>query len=506
MQIIRELSKVIKPIRTNRVNLIDFNLKRSSKLLQLYEGLKSGKFESDKDAIIKLYGSLSERSKYSKLKYDLRKRLFNTIHLVELDVEEVGDARKKYMTCQKAWTTIYFLIFMKSIKAATYVLEKHFPIMMEYDFTSMTLEGAKLLRQHYTITAPNPKEQQKYEQIVKNYLPLYVAETTLEGYFHHLMSYEVQNRSQQEETVALATKYLSEIQKIYPETLSNTFIFRYRMIEIIQQSSQYNYEKTVEICRKAIEELEARPQKYNTAIMIILLQWVNCDIQLANYEQAIENCKKIREHYVTNGDFNWFKTSELYLQVCFHAKRYQEAYAVYAEAINHDRFSRLPNYFIEEWNVFRAYLEFLILTQQLVPKDDLKIPSFRMTKFLNEFSIFSKDKQGINVSIIVAQLIILIAQGKFSKVIDRMEAVEKYASRYLNTEYLYRTRYFIKIISAFYKGGFQKDLIDWNKVAELKDQLAKKPLNIINPNYDVEILRYELLIDLLCDKIKSATK
>ncbi len=497
MEIVKELSRIISPKRTKHVNLMDFRLKENSKLMRFYDGLRRGKFKSDEDAIMALYGTMGAKYKYSKLKYDLRKRLYNTIHLVELDAQEMGEVRKIFLECQRVWTSVYFLIFFKAQKAAIYVLEKHFPKMLEHDFTIMVLEAAKILHQHYTSLEIDPKRCEKYDKIIQDYLKLYIAETRLTVQLSNMYSYFSQSRKQHTELAPIAKAYLEEIQKIYPPIISNHFIFKYAMIELLGYMSLYDYEKTIEACWRGIEQLESKTIKYKTALLTLYMQKINCETQLMRYDIAAADCEKVFEHYVTVGDFNWYKAQSLYIQVLFYQEKYDDVYQVYLKATNYKSFSKMPSFIHEEWKIYRAYLEFLILTEKLSAAPEQELRKFRLNRFLNEMVTFSKDKQGLNISILAAQVVVLIAQENYSRVIDKMEAIEKYVRRHLNTGYHYRTKYFIKIIAAFYKAGFESNLVDWEKVQELKAQLITQPLDIINPNYDVEIIRYEVLIEIL---------
>ena len=503
MQIVEELSKIITPKRVKHVNLISFKIGKDSKLLQFYEGLRKGKFSSDQDAVLALYGNLDAKYKYSKLKYDLRKRLYNTLHLVKLDAKEVGDARKTFIECQKIWTTVYFLIFFNAKKSAINLLEKYFPKMLKYEFTIMVLEAAKILRQHYSVIDLDRKRVDCYDKIVKDYLQLYVEETTIEGYFHDVISYFVQSKSQQASTLKLADSYLEQVDISSLAISSSQMIFRYRMIEVIKYMSQYDFDTTISICNTAIQELESKDIPYHPALMIIKSQAVSCHMQLGRYSSARNICKSIIEYHVVKGDFNWFKANELNFQIEMHSHNYATACAVYRNIINHKNFKNLPVAIREEWKIYRAFIELLILTKGINTMNH-ELPPFKLGRFLNEINVFSRDKKGYNISVLVAQITILLAQKRYNKLIDRMEGIEKYVSRHLQSEYHYRSKCFFRIVSLICRAGFDKNMIDWDAINKTEEKLRSKSINIINPNYDVEIIKYEFLIIMLKDNILSS--
>ncbi|MEN0050650.1 MAG: hypothetical protein AAF806_26530 [Bacteroidota bacterium] len=503
MKIIRELSKIITPKRTKHVNLLSFNLKTDSKLMQLYEGVKSGRFESDEEAIISLYGSLEHKYKYSKLKYDLRKRLYNTIHLVELEAETFDDDIKTTIECQKVWTSVKFLISAKAFQSAIDILEKYFPKMLKYELTSMTIEGARILRKCYSTFALDVKKQQYYDLLLKDYLSLYAAEVEIDGYYNHLMSMYAEDKSPKKEVASIATNYLEALDAVYPKVVSSTFISLYKLIEIIKYMSQYDYMKTIEICDDAIETLRARKVRRKIYLMLIYSQAIACHLQLKEYETAEQKCLETLNNHLKEGEFNWFKIKELQLQNSIYSASYQRAYLIYLDSINHKSFKRLPSTFKEEWRIYSAYLEILIFMNLISRNDTNEHSRFRVNKFLNEVPVFSKDKKGRNITILIAQLVLFVVKERYNKVINKMEAIEKYVSRHLKKDYHHRTIIFIKIIRLFVKAGFERRMMDWEKLEILNQELSEKPLNIINPNYDAEIIRYEKLVEFVVACVRS---
>ena len=233
MKIIRELSNIITPKRTKHVNLLSFNLKTDSKLMQLYEGIRKDHFKSDEEAIKSLYGDLKHKYKYSKLKYDLRRRLYNTLHLGELDSNTVSEDVKTFMECQKAWTAIRFLLYFNAKAAAISILEKHFPKMLKYEFTIMILEGARRLNRYYSTYELDNKKLTYYDDLVSKYLSLYIVEVKIDSYYNSLISMYIEDKSPKEKVASTATEYLEQLDAIYPEVLSSTFIASYILMEIV---------------------------------------------------------------------------------------------------------------------------------------------------------------------------------------------------------------------------------------------------------------------------------
>jgi hypothetical protein len=191
------------------------------------------------------------------------------------------------------------------------------------------------------------------------------------------------------------------------------------------------------------------------------------------------------------------------LRLFLNTAQYEEACATYLTVVNHKRYKQLNSTAQEEWKIYRAYLEFLNLSGVMSANLRAEKSTFRTQKFINEVTIFDKDKSGMNVAILMVQLLLLIAKQKFNKVIDRMEAVEKYVARHLKTDYHYRSRCFIQIIRLFFAAGFNTRMIDWEAVQKLQQKIADRPVELAQPNYDVEVIPYDNLIPIVIQLLRQ---
>jgi hypothetical protein len=47
-----------------------------------------------------------------------------------------------------------------------------------------------------------------------------------------------------------------------------------------------------------------------------------------------------------------------------------------------------------------------------------------MGKFINEINLFAKDRSGMNISVLIAQILYAIAEKDYKKSSDRIEGIE----------------------------------------------------------------------------------
>jgi hypothetical protein len=122
---------------------------------------------------------------------------------------------------------------------------------------------------------------------------------------------------------------------------------------------------------------------------------------------------------------------------------------------------------------------------------------FRMSKFLNEVQLYAKDKSGMNIPILIAELLYDLQTKKWSKLIDRAESLGKYRVRYINPEVQLRSHCFFKLLELTPKAAFQ-----WEKLVvqaeSIVQSIGKKADGMLAANnIEIEIIPYERLWEML---------
>ena len=128
---------------------------------------------------------------------------------------------------------------------------------------------------------------------------------------------------------------------------------------------------------------------------------------------------------------------------------------------------------------------------------------------MNEVPIFSKDKAGTNISILIAQAIILLVEKRYEEFSKRIKALETYRYRHLNkNDMLQRGKIFIKMLELIPRADFHRERVIWRSRDMLK-QLDIPPEKVSIRNSDIEVIPYEHLweyiVDLLDNKIIKST-
>ena len=208
--------------------------------------------------------------------------------------------------------------------------------------------------------------------------------------------------------------------------------------------------------------------------------------------------KKCRE-LVEEGTINWFKYNHLNFQLLCYTKAYTQAVKLifYVTKNRNLKFQSVDT--IENYNVLQAYA--YVLQYLDAPSINSTTYKFKLGKFLNEIPSYSKDKRGMNISIIIIQILILLTNNKFQAIIDRLSMLERYTTRYLYKNDTFRSNCFIKMIALLPKSNFNRINLEYRSKKYVK-RLKSIPIAEANQSADIEIIPYEYLWEIvleLCD-------
>ena len=187
--------------------------------------------------------------------------------------------------------------------------------------------------------------------------------------------------------------------------------------------------------------------------------------------------------------------------ICFHAGDYQEAYILYKA----HRQQKRPHKNAEAyWKMLYGYLYFLIQVGKIEPYGE---EHFNLPKFLNDMPMFSQDKAGNNINILIIEILIRMQRGRFGKIIDRMDSLREYARTYTRRPETKRANLFLNMIAKMEAAHFHRSRTEL-KTKKLLERLQNTPLDS-GQNMAIEILPYPMLweeiLSMLRDQPRART-
>ncbi|GJM34140.1 MAG: hypothetical protein DHS20C18_31410 [Saprospiraceae bacterium] len=494
MQFLKELTYVIQKGKIRSTE--DFGTKNEnlSRVDELYEGLVHDRFKNDDEAAAKMYGEGADKyhSGYQKLKGKLKHRLIDHLFLIETWNEAFTDRQNAFYTCQKEWAAANILIGRNTRKAGISLAHNILKQAKRFEFTDLVVDVAKTLRLHYGTREGNLVKFEKYNKIFHKYNRIKEQEDLAEELYTSLIIRYVNNKATKTEINEKAKEYV----ELLKEPLAKYDTYRLhlcgRLMQILIHTSVNDYKSTVKVCEDSLRFFYNKNYTANIPLQICHYQLIVCHIQLKQYQQgkkAAEDCLAFQNE----GSFNWFKYQELYLILSMHTQQYQQAYKIFLQTVNHRRFQGMPENLKEMWRIFEAYLHYLVDNNKVRPEaDDNRFNKFRLGKFLNNTPIFSRDKRGMNIPILIIQILFMMNQQKYSAAVDKIEAIEKYCSRYLTKNDTFRSNCLIKMLLQIPICSFHRVAVE-RKTAKYLEKLQEVPLEVAKQTHEIEIIPYENL-------------
>lgn len=445
-----------------------------NRAMQLLKGVKNKKFSSEEAAASALFGNKPYRSTYYNFtKRKLKELLFNTfLATVSKRVdywEKLHQTRKKILIADH-------LELQGMNQSAVRLLREIFAESQKMHFTNLGRQAAQKMANLSAATGRHT-EYEKFNRQEEVLWEKLQQERQAERCFFALNDMLRHQKAIDTLVIEKARDYHEKLAAVNIDT------FNFRMyayyISIIYYELNNEGAKVVQACRTALDffenlpfELPNRTHRFFTVRMIPAL------LQQGSYKEAVQKLK-LAEKYVLKGSRNWAGMQEYKAIAGFHLQDLcMVEEAIYALRSNRKAFASKK----EEVRVLEGYLSFFKAEE---------LSRFKVGKFLNEMPKYTADKKGMNVNILIIQILILLRRRKLSPIIDRMEALRSYTYRHLKDDpSTRRPDLFIQLLLMLSKYSFDGKLV-YEKAGPLLAELKQEPRHL--HAIDIEVVPYEML-------------
>ncbi len=501
MQDLIELIHSIHIARFRSSGLWGFVLEPGSMMEQLFEAIHDGRVHSDEDAVALLYPGQKGGSKYLNLKERLKERILSVLFLLEFKAASGSDRQKAYFECNRKWSAAMVLMSKNAKRVSVSVLEDLLKQTTFFEFTELSMSVLSTLRLHYGTIHGDPTRYKMYREMYHRAQQEWVMENETEDLYTHLVSHFVNSKATKKSLSEQAQEYFDQIKPYMAESDSFRLHLCARLIQVMISSSRNDYATTAAVCEDAIQFFRKKQFESNLPLQAFYYQLIVCYIQLQEFEKGqaiIEQYQSIFEE----GSFNWYKLQELFFLLAMYTQHYSKAFEVCDSVLKKMRAASVPPVQIMEmWKIYEAYTHYLIHIGEITPPAGYQ-SKFKLSKFLNETPTYSKDKQGMNIPILVVQILFSISERNNHQSIDRIEAIEKYCSRYLKQNETFRSSCFIKALIQIPAGSFRPEIVA-AKAQKFVEQLRAQPLEVAYQTHEIEIIPYERLWEMTVNTLRK---
>ena len=500
MQVLRQYVDLIQQFKAKKEELSIVIGDEKTLIYQFFDGIAQGKYRTDEEAAKGLYNEKPNFPAYKTLKSEFKKRLVSAVLILDFKQPVLNEFQQAYYICQKNWATINILAGRFKAKAAIDLAQTTLELAKKFEITEVIVNTSRLLTRTYHLYRPLSNLADEYEKIHRDAHILLQAEYLAETLYDDLSKHFIKIKATQRHLQVKALDYLAQLKPLCDRFDSFRLHLFTRMIEVTSYMCVNDYEGALKVSEDAIVFFESKPFESKNAIAVFLHQKTVCCMQLRKFEEGRDSAIRSRS-LVMEGTHNWYKDGLTFIQLCLHNQQYTEGWKIFIEMLTHAEYVNQTAIVKEEMSIVETYMQYLIKTGKIkLQRGEHKFAkTFDYFAFIETQVTFQKDKRGMNIPALIAQILWLLHQKSHDSIRFRAEALDKYRTRHVDkSEDTYRTNMFIRLINQLEKGQYRRKKIERKTVKTLA-ALKSAPVQVKNQAYATEILPYEDTWQLMMD-------
>ncbi|MEM6378883.1 MAG: hypothetical protein AAF705_11755 [Bacteroidota bacterium] len=499
----KELSALVEYANPNRLKRLAFfhrkSKKNKSQVQQLYQLVLDNPKLGDRELSQLLFDNPSD-PRFYKVKHLLREQLTATVLLIEGWDRTNGEYQYQFAELRKQFSAAELLWTRGYPAAGVEMMKRICKQAVKLQMTNLIVMLTPYLKNYYVVYQQNGKLYQKYEAIYQEWIGVFNAEMHIKSIYEHLFYFNNVAKLHHQGIATEISLKLAEHESQFSPVDTANYCFFYAIVRMAAKAFSQQYQEAITVCWEAISALnnfENSPRGYKRSI---LLQVIGYAVRIEDFNEgkrAVDEALKT----VVDGSLTYFQVYNFYLHLSILTGEFATAIEIANQMFKHPKFDELSLPYQEKWFLLRAYLYWLIKSNNVEDHGDTELHKFRLGRFINDVPIFAKDKQGMHIPVLVIQILWLIQRKKYLDARDRIKSLERYLNRHLrDAPGLKRTYYFVKGIcqlanANFHKGAFARKVNLFLTKIEKFDQ----PNN--QEAFEVEIIPYERFISYILNSL-----
>ena len=501
MKILKEIAVFVHQFRRQKIAILNHPGKKKnlSKPEAFYLLLLDEKMEDENDLAKALGFEGKQTGNYRRLKSDVEKRMLNNVFF--LDPKYFSKDKVVRLKCYKDLLILKIFLHDAKDHIVLRLAKRTLANAQKYDFEDIAMEVCYFMRRHYGLKEYRHRKFAFYNNLYHLYKEERDAKELADEYRIQLIHLYRQQASD-EKIMALKDEFLDKVGWLLKKSLNLNLHLLAFYIQFKSFSFIYNYKMALKVLEDFIAFLKIKDHVRLNYLSLLYSQKLLTLVKLGRYKEGRE-AVKTEAQYFKKGTTNWYTQRTGAILLFLHSQDYKKAYQVYRE-VSKNNFKNASPRVKERWQLYRAYLQYLINRGKIVPDSaDDTFDNFRLSKFLNEVPELSRDKSVHNIAILVIHFLLLIEQKKYHDALDRIGALEKYLVRYIKRKKDFRSNCFIKMLIKITDANFHP-IRAKNHAKALLKQLKAEPLPKARQDYDVEIIPYEHLWEMALESLSSS--
>lgn len=467
--------------------LLEALIKPSSQLGKIYFALAQGEVHSDQE-LLALFPELDGIAKITTLKTRLKNRLCDAVFLLDFREESHPDRQTAFVECVKKWSSAMILITKNIRSIGVKQLENLLRHTLDFEFTELSMNVIRTLELYYGTIEGDQRKYSELEFQLTELEATWLAERETERLYSDLVINYVNSRADKHLAAEKAEEYFARIEPYTKQFDAFKIHFFSYLIQTIIYDSRNDYAGMEQVCIQAIDFFEKKKYRSGMVLQTFYYNIITCCLYTRQFEKG-QPYVQVLEEMLEESSFNWFKLQELYVTMAMHTENYRVVAETLAKVQASPHLQAQPAHIAEFWKIVEAHIYYLTITGEL---DTTWTGNFKISRFLNEVPVLSKDKRGMNITVQIIQFLIYLAQKRLDDCESRVDALKKYCLRYLNGDNTLRSRYFIKMLLQIPLSSFDVNQVR-QKTADTLYLLLEIPWDSVNQHREIEIIPYETL-------------
>lgn len=504
-ELLKDLAQTLTRNKLKQIEVLGNPDQENSRTQVFFEGLLDNKFKSEEEVSRFFFGQANAKDpNYRKLKNKLVRQMLNTVFFVDVNQPLFTDRLKAYYACYRDFAAAFVLLLRGSSKASTYILEQVLEQSIKYEFTELTAEVTRQIRTQSARNTSDNKQHQYYVALHRQYEEKRRLEILALDYYEELVDYYILRRSPNQEVNRLANLYFDELFPLAVKADTSRFYYYTYQIGIIKYFAVNDCRAVLRLTDEALSVLESRKNTNRSMLQVTALQKLACLTQLRIFdgeigEKTFEYCLSLG----SEGEMNWFRLMESYFYYVTYQRNYNEGLRIFEQAFKHPRFSQLEGSFKDNWLLLGGYLHLLAALSKLDPvKVENTVGPYRYGRLVNEMESVDKDREGMNIPLILLPMIFSLAIGDYQEYGRSEEALDKYRKRYLDNDMNQRSSAFMNMLMGLDKKTFDP-VGSERRIKKGLEVLSREQPQVVGQNFAIEIIPYGDLWDMLNAKTKE---
>lgn len=468
------------------------------KYLQLIRGLSEKRWESDEQAALDLYGNELGDKTFDMLKSRAKDRLVDMIFQLDTAKRFKSSYDKAYFSTCKNLMSGVILFTQNRLKSGEDLLKSSLSTAEQYHFTDLKIIAAKYLRTLSSFSG-SPRKFDLYSGILRKATNTLQDELRSEELNQELILQAVRSVGNDEVWQQHVKRNFDELKELVKRVDTYTTRINMYRVGLRYYDSISDYRNSIRLAEECEGYLHEHPHLIQRVRLgEMSLNKLYAALHLRDYENGTRYADECTRLF-NPGTINWLIFLEYFFLLCLHTGNTSRAAEVYRQVVSHKSFDLYPPQNKEKWKIFEAFLVYSL------PDNRESGIRFNIPRFINEVSIFSKDKAGYNFSIIIAQILLSLKIGDREQIVNKAEALKLYTSRYIRKEKNPRSYYFMKMILVMIKYDF--DPVKTEQIAQkFFVKLQKSTLGEQNELETLEVIPYDLLWPQVLELIRKGTE